>query len=66
VFLDPRGGTHFDGSWKPPQLPERPVAALIREHEPLGIEPAAWTASARWEREADIPAHVYFRATEVV
>jgi hypothetical protein len=42
------------------------VAALIREHEPLGIEPAAWTASARWEREADIPAHVYFRATEVV
>jgi hypothetical protein len=62
VFFDPRGGTHFDGSWKPPALPAHPVAALIEENERLGIEPDAWTASARWKREADIPDSVFFRA----
>jgi hypothetical protein len=50
VFTDPRGGTHFDGGWKPPALSERARESLVRENERLGVEPDAWTASARWER----------------
>ncbi|MGH7503641.1 MAG: DUF222 domain-containing protein [Longimicrobiales bacterium] len=66
VFLDPRGGTHFDGSWEPPELPEQPVAALIQANERLRVEPGEWTSSGRWEREADIPDAVYFRALEAL
>jgi Domain of unknown function (DUF222) len=66
VFIDPRGGEHFDGSWQPPELSERPVAALLRDNRRRGVEPDAWTASARWEREADIPDGVYFRASEAL
>jgi hypothetical protein len=47
-------------------LPEQPVAALIRENQVLGIKPDAWTASARWERQQDIPDRVYFRALEAL
>jgi hypothetical protein len=34
VFFDPRGGTHFDGSWKPPERSDPPVAAVLRERKP--------------------------------
>jgi hypothetical protein len=64
VFHDPRGGTHFDGRWKPPELPERPVDALVRENVLRGVEPDPSRCGARWERENDIPNSVYFRALE--
>ena len=66
VFTDPRGGTHFEGRWQPPELPERPVAALIQQNRFAGADPGAWTASAQWEREGDIPDDVYFRACEAM
>ncbi len=28
-FIDPRGGTHFNGRWQSPVLPKRPVEALM-------------------------------------
>ena len=64
VIYDPRGGTHFDGRWKPPALPEQPVAALVRANERRGITPDASTIGARWKRERDIPDSVYFHALE--
>ena len=66
VFFDPRGGTHFDGGWEPPELGERPVEALLEENRRRGVEPDGWTAGARWKREADIPDPVYFRALEAL
>jgi hypothetical protein len=66
VFRDPRGHEHFDGRWNPPELPRNPAAALVGENERRGIMPDAWTAGARWEREADIPPPVSFRALEVL
>ena len=36
-FTDPRGGVHFEGRRQPPQLPERPVEALIRSNQPRGV-----------------------------
>ena len=66
AFFDPRGGTHFEGRREPPELPDRPVAALLRENLVRGIEPDAWTASACWERERDIPDEVYLRACEAL
>jgi hypothetical protein len=35
----------------------------VEEHARLGIAPDGWTASARWERESEIPNEVYFAAT---
>src|SRR5215211_3565692 len=66
VFFDPRGGAHFDGSWKPPELPEQPVEALVHANRLLGVEPDASTVGARWEREQDIPDRVYFPALEAL
>jgi hypothetical protein len=66
VFYDPRGATHFDGRWKPPALPERPVDALVRENMRRGIDPDPSTVGARWERENDIPDSLYFRAIEAL
>ena len=66
VFFDPRGGTHFDGRWKWPEAEEEPVQALIEHNRRCGVEPDGWTASARWKRQADIPAPIYFRALEAV
>ena len=66
VFLDPRGGTHFEGRWKPPELGEHPVEALLEENHNRAISPDGWTASARWRREAEIPDGVYFRALEAL
>ena len=60
IFFDPRGGTHYEGRWQPPELPKDPVAALAAANE---IEPDGWTPSARWEREHEIPDEVYFAAS---
>ncbi|MDP2956434.1 MAG: hypothetical protein Q8N53_08425 [Longimicrobiales bacterium] len=64
VFVDPRGGTHYDGRWKAPELPEHPVRALVEANRLRGAEPDWRTAGARWKREDDIPRDVYFRAME--
>ncbi|MDP2958918.1 MAG: DUF222 domain-containing protein, partial [Longimicrobiales bacterium] len=64
VFVDPRGGTHYDGRWKAPELPEHPVRALVEANRRRGVEPDWRTAGARWKREDDIPRDVYFRALE--
>ena len=65
AFIDPRGTIHVGGEkpW-PPKLPKRPAEALVRRHRLNGVEPDAYTASARWKRERDIPDAVLFRATE--
>jgi hypothetical protein len=66
AFRDPRGSVHMAGRGRPPppRLQGRPATALARHNRLCGAEPDAWTASARWKREADIPDHVLFRATE--
>lgn len=64
VFVDPRGGTHYDARPHAPELPERPVRALVAEHRARGIRPDWRTAGARWKREEDIPDGIYFRALE--
>ncbi|MFV2007959.1 MAG: hypothetical protein ACC667_10950, partial [Longimicrobiales bacterium] len=66
AFFDPRGGTHFDGRWKPPELPERPVEALLEQNRQNGAIPDGWTAGARWKREVDIPNEVYLRAVDAI
>jgi len=42
------------------------VAALVEENQRRGVRPDGWTAGARWERAADIPDRVYFRAVEAL
>jgi hypothetical protein len=49
-----------------PDLEADPVAALIEETRSRGADPDFYTAGARWKREADIPDHVYFKATEAM
>lgn len=66
LFFDPRGGLHYEGRWRPPAIPEEPVDALIEQNRTMGIDPDAWTASARWERERDIPERVVWRAAEAL
>jgi len=66
VFFDPRGGTHFEGGWEPPELGENPVAELMEQNRRCGVRPDGLTAGARWKREADIPDQIYFRALEAV
>ena len=76
AFFDPRGGTHFEGRWQPPQLPGRPVEAMIEDNarrvEESGSSATACaardraTAGARWNREADIPDEIYFRALKAL
>jgi len=48
------------------QAPADPVAALIADTRARGADPDFYTAGARWEREADIPDAIYFRAMEAV
>jgi hypothetical protein len=36
----------------------------VRRNRLNGVEPDAYTASARWKRERDIPDAVLFRAAE--
>jgi hypothetical protein len=66
AFVSPSGSGVFDAGWTPPALPERPVAALVRQNLARGARPDAWTAGARWAREADVPDEVYFRAREAL
>ena len=66
MFSNPRGEWQFEGRWQPPELPERPVAALIQQNAFAGARPDAWTAGARWERERDIPKELLFRASEAL
>ncbi len=66
VFFDPRGGTHFDGRWRAPELQESPVLSLMEENRHRGADPDGWTAASRWKREADIPDRIYFRAVEAL
>ncbi len=63
-FIDPRGGTHYDGGWEAPELPDNSVDALVDRRRAAGVDPDGYTASARWKRERDIPDEVYFRALE--
>jgi len=68
AFTDPRGQVHVGGQGaQPPDLPadtvRDPAGALAARHRANGAPaPDAWTASARWTRERDIPDTVYFRA----
>ncbi len=48
VFLDPRGGVHYDARPRLPEVPADPVAALIEAHRARGIEPDWATAGRRW------------------
>jgi len=64
VFVDPRGGTHYDARPRSPELPARPVHALVAEHRARGIRPDGRTAGARWKHEEDIPDQIWFRALE--
>lgn len=48
VFVDPRGGAHYDGRWKPPELPEDPTRALARMNHERGAYPDWRTAGSRW------------------
>jgi len=65
AFTDPRGTIHVGGEKpRPPRLPKRPAEALVRRNRLNGVDPDAYTASARWKRERDIPDAVLFRATE--
>jgi hypothetical protein len=65
AFRDPRGSVHLAGRGRPPpRLPQHPEGALARQNRLRGNDPGAWTASARWKREADIPDNVLFRAAE--
>ncbi len=65
AFVDPRGGTHFEGRWDPPVLSDGPVETLVQENASLGIRPDGWTASARWETEKEIPDEVCCRASKM-
>lgn len=65
-FTDPRGQSHFDGGWRPPRLPERPVESLIARNRARGADPDARTAGARWRREEDIPDVVFYGASEAL
>ena len=66
VFFSPRGDVIYEGRWEPPELGDDPVGALVEEHLHGGVQPDAWTASAIWKREEDIPDQVFFRALEAM
>ncbi|MFV1986327.1 MAG: DUF222 domain-containing protein [Gemmatimonadota bacterium] len=79
AFRDPRGSLHYDQGWervarlrrsRPADRHATPrpgpdlTEALVEENRRRGIDPGAWTASARWKREADIPFDILCRATD--
>ncbi len=66
VFVDPRGGEHYDGGWEPPAAGSASVEELVEENRRLGVEPDWRTAGARWKRVEDVPDRVWFRAMEGV
>jgi hypothetical protein len=65
VFLDPRGGEHFDGRWQPPAAGPAPLERLIRDNRLHGADPDAWTAGPRRDRASDIPDAIYLRAASM-
>jgi hypothetical protein len=66
LFIDPRGHEHFDGRWQQPPADVEPVETLIQENRRQGADPDAWTASARWQREQDIPSDIFNAASEAL
>ncbi len=62
VFIDPRGGEHFDGGWTAPGSGS--VDVLVEANRRRGVEPDWRTAGARWKRIEDVPDEVWFRAME--
>ena len=69
AFRDPRGSVHYDRGWEHVarlrrSRPADLTGALVEENRRQGIDPDAWTPSARWKREADIPLGILCRATE--
>jgi len=66
AFIDPKGQTHMGRPCQAPALEPDPVEALIEDTRSRGADPDFYTAGARWKREADIPADVYFRAMEAI
>ena len=64
VFHDPRGGAHYDGAGRAPELPDAPVTRLVDDNARHGVRPDGWTAGARWERERDVPWAVMGRFQE--
>ena len=66
AFIDPRGQTHMGRRRLAPSLEPNPVEALIDDTRRHGADPDFYTAGASWKREADIPDHVYFKATEAM
>ena len=74
VFLDPRGGIHFDGRWSDPRT-DRPAdtgadpdlaQTLVTDNLQRGTSPDGWTAAVEWPRERDVPDEVYFPAMEAL
>ena len=51
AFVDPRGGTHYDGRWRAPELSEDPVGSLVEQNRARGADPDWRTAGARWRRD---------------
>jgi hypothetical protein len=69
VFIDPRGGEHFDGRWadRPGgSAPTGSVEALVGENLRAGVEPDWRTAGARWKRLEDVPREVLLRGLEAM
>ncbi len=67
MFRDPVGSAHYEGGWREARPGDPPEVELLADvNRRRGIEPAAWTASARWNRETDIPFDVLRRASEAV
>ena len=50
----------------PAPVPAHPVEKLMDENRRKGTVPDGWTASARWEREADIPDELSSSAWEAM
>ena len=39
IFVDPRGGSRYEGGWEPPAVPDDPVQAMLEENARLGVGP---------------------------
>jgi hypothetical protein len=66
-FYDPHGFVRYDARRPDVRLAHDPVAAMIADNREGGADRVTpWSASARWERESDIPDPVLFRAIEAV
>jgi hypothetical protein len=78
LFIDPRGGLHFNGRWRLPAMVgaedkgidadvDTAVETLRLDNQAVnGAHPDGWTCSARWKRERDIPSEVFFPAIEAL